>query len=49
MNIEELGRDATGKISSQPTIKAGKNRGWRRKEVGGTKCKWGTTFENQEL
>ena len=36
MNIEELGRDANGKISSQPTIKAGKNRGYRQREIGGT-------------
>jgi hypothetical protein len=36
MIIEDLGRDAHGKVSSQPTIKVGKNRGWRRKEVGGT-------------
>lgn len=34
MNIEELGRDAHGKISSKPVIKSGKNQGYRQREVG---------------
>lgn len=49
MNVEELGRDAHGKVSSQPTIKAGKNRGWRRKEVGGTWiCSSGYCYEARQ-
>ncbi len=35
--IELLGRDAAGSVSSQPPIKSGPNRGRRRREVGG---KW---------
>ena len=49
MKIEELGRDAHGKVSSQPIIKAGKNRGWRRKEVGGTWiCSSGYCYEARQ-
>jgi hypothetical protein len=33
--IEELGRDVFGKVSSQPVIKAGENRGYRKSEVQG--------------
>jgi|688.fasta_scaffold77013_9 hypothetical protein len=35
MNLEQLGRDPHGNISSQPPIKSGKNRGFRGVEVGG--------------
>ena len=36
MNLEQLGRDPHGNISSQPPIKSGKNRGFRGVERGGT-------------
>jgi len=36
VNLEVLGRDPHGKVSSQPPIKSGKNRGFRGSEVGGT-------------
>lgn len=36
MITEELGRDPNGDPSSQPIIKTGPNRGWRKKEVAGT-------------
>jgi len=49
MNIEELGRDAHGKVSSQPIIKAGKNRGYRQREVGGTWiCSSGYCYEARQ-
>jgi len=35
MNIEELGIDSSGKVSSQSTIKYGKNRGRRKAEKRG--------------
>ena len=35
MKPEELGRDTNGGISSLPTIRYGKNRGFRKPEVGG--------------
>ena len=36
MNLEQLGRDPHGNISSQPPIKSGKNRGYRGVERGGS-------------
>lgn len=49
MNIEELGRDPHSKVSSQPTIKSGKNRGFRQEEVGGTWiCASGYTYEARQ-
>ena len=36
MNLEQLGRDPHGNISSQPPIKSGKNRGFRGVERGGS-------------
>ena len=45
-NIEELGRDPHSKVSSQPTIKRGEDRGYRKPEVGGTWiCASGYTYE----
>jgi len=35
MNIEILGRDPTGSVSSQPSIRSGPNRGRRRSEPRG--------------
>lgn len=37
MILEQLGRDTEGGVSSQPTIRSGKNRGKRKPEVDG---KW---------
>ena len=49
MNIEELGRDSNGRVSSQPSIKSGKNRGFRQEEVGGTWiCASGYTYEARQ-
>jgi len=36
VNLEVLGRDPHGNISSQPPIKSGKNRGFRGVERGGS-------------
>ena len=36
MNLEVLGRDPHGNISSKPPIKSGKNRGFRGVERGGS-------------
>ena len=36
MNLEQLGKDPRGKVSSQPPIKSGQNRGFRGVEKGGT-------------
>ena len=47
MNLEELGRDTNGGISSQPTIFSGKNRGTRKPEVGGNwLCTGGYTTDS---
>mgnify|MGYP003337285356 CR=1 FL=1 len=46
MNIEELGRDPHSRVSSQPSIKRGEDRGYRKPEVGGTWiCASGYTYE----
>ena len=46
MNIEELGRDPHSRVSSQPSIKRGEDRGYRKPEVGGTWiCAGGYTYE----
>ena len=49
MNIEELGRDPHSKVSSQPTIKRGEDRGYRKPEVGGTWiCSSGYSYEARQ-
>jgi hypothetical protein len=49
MNLEELGPDPHGNISSQPLIKSGKNRGFHRMEKGGTWiCAGGFCYESPQ-
>ena len=49
MNIEELGRDSTGKVSSQPLIKSGKDRGYRLPETEGEWiCCGGYAYESRQ-
>ena len=48
MKPEELGRDTNGGISSLPTIRYGKNRGFRKPEVGGNwLCTGGYTHDSR--
>jgi len=49
MILEELGKDPHGKISSQPPIKSGKHRGYRKVEVGGKWiCAGGFCYESRQ-
>jgi hypothetical protein len=49
MKLEELGRDTNGGISSLPTIHSGKNRGFRKPEVGGNWiCAGGFTYNARQ-
>ena len=48
MKLEELGWDTNGGISSLPQIKSGKNRGFRKPEVGGNwLCTGGYTHDSR--
>lgn len=48
MKPEELGRDTKGGISSLPTIRSGKNRGFRKPEVDGNWiCTGGYTHDSR--
>jgi len=48
MILEELGRDKNGRISSQPPIKSGLNRGSRKPEVDGEWiCTGGYTHDSR--
>ena len=49
MKPEELGRDTNGGISSLPTIRYGKNRGFRKPEVDGKWiCAGGFTYDARQ-
>jgi hypothetical protein len=50
MNIlEQLGKDSEGRVSSQPPIKSGKDRGYRKAEIGGKWiCAGGFCYESRQ-